>query len=247
MARNIYVLIIFLFVISIYQQMKANQKKEKSYEITKYELVKTENDLLPKLQSTTIYDSVNIIVHPPYNIVTNSTNDTITAHNWFHVTIKDSTNLVDTTEIIISYDSLSILNSKKVFIVNENDSLLMNISSDSVDYYIIKLFIFEPFAKIIAYNPVPIVKRENDINLNLFPNPSDNKISIDFELEYDATISIVVLDVQGKVIKTLVDNENKNKGYHKVEYNLNSIPQGNYSIGVFDKKKMISKRFVKIN
>jgi len=66
MKRNIYVLIIFLFVISIYQQMKANQKKEKSYEITKYELVKTENLALLKFElKSKIEGDIYYFIHAP--------------------------------------------------------------------------------------------------------------------------------------------------------------------------------------
>ncbi|MFA7626276.1 MAG: hypothetical protein WCZ17_04445, partial [Candidatus Kapaibacterium sp.] len=66
MKRNIYVLIIFLFVISIYQQMKANQKREKSYEITKYELVKTENLALLKFElKSKIEGDIYYFIHSP--------------------------------------------------------------------------------------------------------------------------------------------------------------------------------------
>jgi hypothetical protein len=56
----------------------------------------------------------------------------------------------------------------------------------------------------------------------------------------------VILDVKGNVIKTLVDNENKNKGNHFVDYNLKEIPQGNYYIKVYNKNTLISKHFIKI-
>jgi hypothetical protein len=66
MTRNIYVLIIFLFVFGVCQQMKANQKKEKSYEITKYELVKTENLALLKFElKSKIEGDINYFIHSP--------------------------------------------------------------------------------------------------------------------------------------------------------------------------------------
>jgi hypothetical protein len=66
MKRNIYGLIIFLFVIGIFQQMKANQKKEKSYEITKYELVKTENLALLKFSLKPIVEGdIHYFIHAP--------------------------------------------------------------------------------------------------------------------------------------------------------------------------------------
>lgn len=66
MTRNIYVLIIFLFVFGICQHMKANQKKEKSYEITKYEFEKNENLALLKFElKSKIEGDINYFIHSP--------------------------------------------------------------------------------------------------------------------------------------------------------------------------------------
>lgn len=86
-----------------------------------------------------------------------------------------------------------------------------------------------------------------DFEIQIFPNPSNISISIDIELNEESEITVIISDERGNIIKTLTKNEIRSKGVHNFEYNLNSIPQGNYLIGVYDKKKMISKRFIKLN
>ncbi len=83
--------------------------------------------------------------------------------------------------------------------------------------------------------------------IQIFPNPSITSIAIYVELSEESEITVIVSDESGNIIKTLTKNEKLTKGVHNFEYNLNAIPQGNYLIGVYDKKRMISKRFVKIN
>ncbi len=103
---------------------------------------------------------------------------------------------------------------------------------------------------IVNLNIQPIlapISSNDNLDILISPNPSEFKINFDVELKEDTEITIIIFDIHGNIIETLAKNIHKNKGLHNFEYNLNKMSQGNYTVVVYDKKKMISKRFIKIN
>jgi hypothetical protein len=64
-------------------------------------------------------------------------------------------------------------------------------------------------------------------------------------LANDDQISIVLLDSQGKLVTTFVENENQPKGDHEVELNLPiNLPNGTYFIQIVSPKGKISIKTV---
>jgi hypothetical protein len=62
----------------------------------------------------------------------------------------------------------------------------------------------------------------------------------------DEQISIALLDGQGKLVATFVENEKQVKGDHEVELNLpNGLPNGNYFIQIASPKGKISIKAIK--
>ena len=81
-------------------------------------------------------------------------------------------------------------------------------------------------------------------NYNVFPNPTNNIISVEFELEYyqGESIELLVRDLKGTIIKSIPLN--LDRGYNFFNVNLNDVPKGsvfNYNIKelkiIFQKKE----------
>lgn len=60
-----------------------------------------------------------------------------------------------------------------------------------------------------------------------YPNPFNPNTVISFELPEDAAVKLVVYDITGKEVKTLV-SEPKTAGYYSVEFNSGKLPSGVY-------------------
>jgi hypothetical protein len=60
-----------------------------------------------------------------------------------------------------------------------------------------------------------------------YPNPFNPVTKIDFSLPMNSKVNIVVYDITGKVISTLV-NDTKSAGFHTVEFNASNLSSGVY-------------------
>lgn len=80
----------------------------------------------------------------------------------------------------------------------------------------------------------------------LYPNPLQNTEHLKYTLGSDEKISIVLLDSQGKLVTTFVENENQPKGDHEAELNLpTNLPNGTYFIQIASEKGKVSIKTVK--
>jgi trimeric autotransporter adhesin len=61
-----------------------------------------------------------------------------------------------------------------------------------------------------------------------YPNPFNPVTKIDFDLPFDSRVRIVVYDMLGREIKSLVSGEMKQAGYHTIEFNATNIASGIY-------------------
>lgn len=68
------------------------------------------------------------------------------------------------------------------------------------------------------------------INLNAYPNPSNDNTEISYTLNNKTNVSIMVYDVLGNKIQTIADNEIQENGTHT--YNFNAKKQG-YMQGIY--------------
>lgn len=80
-----------------------------------------------------------------------------------------------------------------------------------------------------------------------YPNPFNPTTKIDFSLPLDSKVSILIYDMTGREVKTLV-NETRTAGYHTLELNASSLSSGTYFyrlIAIANGKDFIStKKFV---
>ena len=98
-----------------------------------------------------------------------------------------------------------------------------------------------------SFNPIVVNCDSRVDNYNVFPNPTTNIISIEFELEYyqGESIELLVRDLKGTIIKSIPVN--LDRGYNFFNVNLNDIPKGMYLLQYKGTKNHIpEKRVVKL-
>lgn len=60
------------------------------------------------------------------------------------------------------------------------------------------------------------------------PNPFNGATTLSFELLQSETISILIFDMNGQLMTTLAEKEQKEAGLHQIEWKANQIPAGQY-------------------
>jgi Secretion system C-terminal sorting domain len=81
-----------------------------------------------------------------------------------------------------------------------------------------------------------------DQPVNLFPNPSEERISVAFNKVTDGWINIEVIDMEGRKVQKLYSG-NISKGENSFSFNIVSLPAGNYIVSIDDLNgKSIAKR-----
>lgn len=79
-----------------------------------------------------------------------------------------------------------------------------------------------------------------------YPNPFKNETTIQFTLAQREKVTLTVFDMNGRVVKTLINNVSKDKGTHAVNFFSNALPPGMYyytlqTDGYTQTKKMVLK------
>lgn len=86
-----------------------------------------------------------------------------------------------------------------------------------------------------------IFVKENDYIINLFPNPSNNLLSIDLTSLNEPVVQIMIYDFKGN----LVINLNNITSSKTNTIDISELAQGNYVLNVFSNKGLLSKKFMK--
>lgn len=79
--------------------------------------------------------------------------------------------------------------------------------------------------KNIKTDPEPFA--EIDVPLLVYPNPSNKDTQVTFFVETDDTVLLDVLDLSGRVVKSLVQ-ERKKKGTHHLSFSVKGMAHGEY-------------------
>ena len=94
----------------------------------------------------------------------------------------------------------------------------------------------------------PILNNEiskNISSLNIYPNPVLENTNLSFELIKSNTISVVVYNINGSVVKSLYNNVMFNSGYHTLPVNTSELPIGTYLITLSSGDEQKVTKFIK--
>ncbi len=75
-----------------------------------------------------------------------------------------------------------------------------------------------------------LTELSEELNLTIFPNPTSEKVHINFELTENADVKIQIFDLNGRYAKVIA-NKAMEAGAHTISSNLD-LPAGNYLISV---------------
>ncbi len=80
------------------------------------------------------------------------------------------------------------------------------------------------------FGPMNVNEVENNIGMNVFPNPAVNNATVSFELNGEASVNVTVTDLAGQVVYT--NNLGNVAGAQNVEINTTSMANGVYMVNV---------------
>lgn len=83
-------------------------------------------------------------------------------------------------------------------------------------------------------------------NMLIYPNPIERDATFDYTLENNEKVSVEIIDLQGRVIKKVITDEEQNAGKHSIQFSLNeSISSGNYFMTITSQKGKQSVQILK--
>ena len=89
-----------------------------------------------------------------------------------------------------------------------------------------------------------IINEGNQLQLVIFPNPTDNLLHITYTLKNADNLKCTILDLQGKVVKEI--NVGKQSiGEQKQSISLENLAAGNYTVQIQGQNFSIHKKIVK--
>ncbi|MDP2303958.1 MAG: GLUG motif-containing protein [Ignavibacteria bacterium] len=77
-----------------------------------------------------------------------------------------------------------------------------------------------------------------------YPNPFNPSTTIKYALPMDSKVVLEVYNIVGQKVKTLINNENKEAGYHQVNFNANELATGIYIYRLTANNFTSTKKFV---
>jgi hypothetical protein len=93
--------------------------------------------------------------------------------------------------------------------------------------------------------PISMDESSDHINqLNLYPNPTSESVTIEFNLENPTSVTISIFDFMGKLIKTIDANTLYGQGAQRKEISVNQFGEGIYTIRVSTENWVESKSLV---
>ena len=88
-------------------------------------------------------------------------------------------------------------------------------------------------------------KNQSNFNLKVYPNPIKSFATLEFFLEKEENISIVVSNLLGQQVKSFYSEYTIASGNQKLELNMSDLPVGNYIVELKTSSKKEIKRLIK--
>jgi hypothetical protein len=82
---------------------------------------------------------------------------------------------------------------------------------------------FAPDVPVLYHPPM-----QNRSGLNIYPNPSAGPVTVSFELPKAGPTHLYLLDVNGRLLRSVLDHQQMDKGAHTIELSNIEYPNGTY-------------------
>lgn len=122
--------------------------------------------------------------------------------------------------------------------------IYLSLVLSAIIFFSASLSIYAHTAKLNAFNSITLNTGLDSLNtrsieLNIYPNPVKSIATISFDGTVD---KIVIMNIVGKEVKTIVPEPGKNE----IKANLTDLQPGVYFLAAYNKgAKIITKRFMK--
>ena len=91
-------------------------------------------------------------------------------------------------------------------------------------------------------NDRSLLNKQTD--LTFFPNPSNGEFTIKYTVLKRANVQVDVYDLNGALLKTLVNISDQFEGNYNIPVNLNELPNGIYLVSLINNGKRFTERVV---
>jgi len=88
-------------------------------------------------------------------------------------------------------------------------------------------------------NPVAV-----QIPFKVYPNPFYNNTTIEYQLNGVEKVNLLIYDLSGKLIKTMVNNELQSAGIYQYNFNKESLKEGMYLLYLETEKEQLIKKMI---
>ncbi|OGU57656.1 MAG: hypothetical protein A2X64_06105 [Ignavibacteria bacterium GWF2_33_9] len=87
------------------------------------------------------------------------------------------------------------------------------------------------------------VKNETENQKTIFPNPTNNTITVSFELHFSVQLNYSIYSGTGQIIKTLIE-EHSNPGTITKTFDVSDLPTGNYFLRIIGENISLSYKVI---
>jgi len=94
--------------------------------------------------------------------------------------------------------------------------------------------------------PGAIGDAEDESPLRVYPNPTIERFSIEFEMRERMDVNVSIYDMEGKLVKLLL-KDNMKPGIKTLNFNRNALASGTYIINVTSNEKTLAHEKLVIN
>jgi hypothetical protein len=84
---------------------------------------------------------------------------------------------------------------------------------------------------------------KSQIKFSAYPNPTSDKLNVQFQLKSKSQVQIVLTDILGKEISTL-QNDLLNEGEHRIEFDVKGLNKGTYFIRLSSDQQVFSHKIL---
>jgi len=85
---------------------------------------------------------------------------------------------------------------------------------------------------------------EQITSIKNYPNPFTGETTIEFEVNEQSTVSLIVTDITGKVVATLLSESTKQNGTHQLSFDGNHLAQGVYYCTLIANNKISTQKMM---
>jgi hypothetical protein len=150
-----------------------------------------------------------------------------------------------TFDIERSIDGLSFVKIGTVNITNSSayqfvDQNISAVKKSGLIYYRLKQ---SDLISRYSYTEIKSIKMDASVNVSVYPNPTAQKLTLQFESISNQPTKVTITDLNGKIVKTL--NHNSIEGVNTLSLNLQSLSRGVYNIVVSQSGNNKQAQFIK--